>query len=865
MLQPFDAVMLQTKTKPPAPPGNEVERSHILHVLPTVTDRTRLVSVCAPAGSGKTTLLNQWARRESAHLAWVSLDAKDNDPSRFWRYVIQALGMGVPPMETSNVVSLVQSFPNVSLHTVIDALINELAAAAEPTIVLLDDYHVIHDPVIHDTLSYFIDYLPDHVCIAITSRTELPFPATKWNARGERAEVTALQLRFNKEEAVRFYREVALIPLTGDQVGKLMKSTEGWVAGLQLLGIVLQHHRNIDAFLERFAGHHPMLSDYLFQEVFGGLDSELRDFLLETSVLQRMDAELCDAFTGRSDSAELLVRVKRLNLFVIPLDDFGQWYRYHHLFTEFLQNELKRGGKARWLQLHEAAARRFAERELLDEATDHAIAAENYRLAEHLLELNIVSVLQRGEFTTLLRWFGALPEPERLSPQLQLLHAFLLAVTGQFDQAEAKLNFLERLAESATEGEKGQIRSGLFFVRANLAFTSGRYEDWYEYADRIPEMLPESPVFYNFNYNRTEPLVRRTDFAFKGALPPGVEAIAFRFTAMLESRGWHDSLITQYVLQSLAEGYYEWSRLAECETLLSRTEKVGRSRRIPGLFVPCRIIYAKVRLVASDAKLARELIEEAAETVRSWGEYAWSVPLQAFLARIDAMEGAVGHAEERLRLLHLHPGDKPTFDRAFEYTVLARLLLQTGREAEAQRLLELLRPLSVRERCVSDVAEIAVLQALLEQQLGNRAGALQHLDEALAIGEANGFLRLFLDEGEKLAELLQHYVRQRFGGYASSGKVWSASVTADYVRRLIEQFPDVLPVSSAASLVEPLTRSEMNLLERLRQGDSNKQAAKELYLTEGTVKVYLSRIYGKLGVSSRTQAILKAQELELFE
>ncbi|CAG7620668.1 HTH-type transcriptional regulator MalT [Paenibacillus solanacearum] len=867
MPQPFDAVMLMTKTKPPAPPGKEVERSHILHTLPTVAERVRLVSVCAPAGSGKTTVLSQWARRESAHLAWVSLDASDNDPTRFWRYVIQALGVGVPSIETSAVIALVQSFPNVSLHTMIDAMINELAALAEPTIILLEDYHVIRDAAIHDSLSYFIDYLPDRVCVAITSRTELPFPASKWNARGERAEVSAMQLLFTEDEAISFYRDVALIPLTGDQVERLMRSTEGWVAGLQLLGIVLRHHRNIDAFLERFSGHHPMLSDDLFQEVFGELDRELREFLLETSILQRMDAELCEAFTGRSDCAELLFRVKRLQLFLVPLDDFGQWYRYHHLFADFLQNELKRSSKARWLQLHDAAARRFAERKLLDEATDHAIAAENYRLVELLLESNIVSVLQRGQFATLLRWFGALPEPELLAPQLQLLNAFLLAVSGQFDLAEARLASLERRAELAPEDEQGPIRSGLFFVRANLAFTSGRFEDWYEYADRIPEMLPESPVFYNFNYNRTEPLVRRTDFSFKGALPPEAEGIVSRFISMLESRGWHDALITQYVLQSVAEGCYEWGRFGECDSLLARTEKVGRNRKIPGLYVPSRITYARVRLAAGDTQLARETIEAAEETVRAWEEYAWTSPLQAFLARLDMMEGALDRADERLRLLHLFPGDKPTFDRAFEYMVLARLLLRMGREAEALRLLGLLRPLCVRERCVSDIAEIAVLRSLAEMQLDHRASALRHLDEALAIGEANRYLRIFVDEGERMADLLQHYARLRFAGHASSdSKVADLSgVSGEYVGGLIEQFPEARPASAAAVLVEPLTRSEMNLLERLRQGDSNKQIAKELYLTEGTVKVYLSRIYSKLGVSSRTQAILKAQALELFE
>ncbi|PYI51548.1 LuxR C-terminal-related transcriptional regulator [Paenibacillus flagellatus] len=862
MLQPSDPVMLHTKVQPPASTRNEVERDTVLETLPTLADRCRLLSVCAPAGFGKTTLLAQWARREQAHLAWVSLDPTDNDPARFWRYAIQALRAVLPTIAAGRVMPLLQAFPNVSVPTVIDALLNELATFAEPIVLVLDDYHVIAEQAVHDSLSYMIDYLPDNVRVAIASRTGLPFPASKWSARGERADVGALQLLFNAEEAARFYRHTAGLPLTREQIGKLLASTEGWIAGLQLVAIVLRQHRSVDAFIERFSGYHPKLSEYLLQEAFRELAPELREFVLHTSILQRMDAALCDAFTGRSDSAELLEKARSLNLFLVPLDDFGEWYRYHHLFAEFLQNELKRGDKARWKRLHGKAARLFAERGLLDEAIDHAIAAEEYALAERLLGAHIGTALERGEFSTLLRRFGALPgDPARLSPQLALLYAFLLVVTGGFDRAESLLASLEEAAAAAPADEREQLASGLFFVRANLAFAGGRFAEWYGYADRIPDMLPESAVFYNFNYNRSEPLVRRTEFGLKGALSAEVEAIALRFIGMLDARGWGDALITQYVLQSLAEGYYEWNRLEESEALLARTERVGRDRRVAGLFVPSRLTYARLRLAEGRALLAREAIEEAIETVKAWDEFGWTDPLQTFLARLDLIEGDPERAEERMALLRLSPGDKPAFDKAFGYLTLARLLERQGREDEAYRLLELLKPPSIRERCLSSMAEIAVLQALTDQRRGNRTGALRGLDDALKIARPCGYVRLFLDEGERMAELLLQYVRHRQDAAASD----TETAALGYARSLIERFPGRKPAPTAsASLVEPLTPSETALLDRLRQGASNKQIAKELNLTEGTVKVYLSRIYGKLGVSSRTQALLKAQELRLF-
>lgn len=855
--------MLQSKINPPASPENEVRRVHILDTLPPVRDRVRLLSVCAPAGFGKTTLLNQWARREAGKPAWVSLDARDNDPARFWRYVIEALRMA-PPLATARMPALVQAFSRLSVPTAVDALLNELAAADEPVALVLDDYHVIVEQAVHDGLAYMIDYLPPHVCVAVASRAELPFPASKWSARGERVDVAAMQLLFTEEEAERFYRNVAKLPLDRTRIGKLVDTTEGWIAGLQLVSIVLKQHRSIDAFIETFSGFHPKLSEYLFQEVFRELDPALREFLLHTSVLQRMDAALCDAVTGRADSSLMLARLKSLNLFLVPLDDFGEWHRYHHLFAEFLQNELRRAEPGRHLQLHGAAARRFAERGMPDEAIDHALAAEDYPLAERLLGAHIESVLGRGEFSTLLRWFGAFPAANRLPAQLALLHAFLLVVCKQFDPAEAALDRLEQAALTMPDDERGQARSGLFFVRANLAFASGRFAEWYGFAERFTDMLPESAVFYNFNYNRSEPFVRLTDFGLKGTLSTEVESIAFRFTGVLEARGWGDALIAQYVLQSLAEGYYEWNRLDESEALLARTEQVGRRRRVPGLFVPSRMTYARIRLAEGNALLAREAIEEALDAVRSWEEFDWADVLQSFLARIDMLEGLAGQAEEKMALLRLSPGDKPTFDKAFEYTTLARLLSELGRDKEALRLLELLKPPSVRERCLPVMAENAVLQAILEQRAGNRAGALRSMHEALAIGAANGFVRLFLDEGEQAAELLRQYVRHRQGGPAAGGAKGDAEEVIGYARTLLERFPGGEPAASATALIEPLTRSELRLLDLLRQGATNKQMAQELSLTEGTVKVYLSRIYGKLAVSSRTQALLKAQELELF-
>lgn len=869
MNRPTHANVLQTKIKPPLPRANWINRTRLLR--PDIAEQagSRLIAVIAPAGFGKTTLLNQWVRGQGGLCGWVSLDTTDNDLMRFWRYVAYAFQPSLPSQAADRVISLIDSFPNVSAYTAVDALLNELVAVREPVVLVLDDYHVIGSQAVHESVSYAIDYLPDNVRIAIASRSELPFAASKWSARGQRTDVTALELLFDVEEVELFYREVVKLPLSPAHVGKLMAYTEGWVAGLQLVSISLSLHRNrMDSFIGQFAGHHPDISDYLLQEVFRGLDAGLQQFLLHSSVLQRLDAELCDAVLVRTDSRRMLETLKGLNLFLIPLDDFGTCYRYHHLFSEFLQKECRQSDPALWQRLHRSASRCLAERELADEAIGHAIAAEDFAYASSLLEGHIVIALRRGEFSTLLGWFGAFPARFELSPLLSLLHAFTLVVTRHFAEAERILEQVERKIEGLSEEIRGEARSGAFFVRTNLAFTSGKLAEWYVYAEELDGMFPESAVFYDFNYNRSEPLVRRTEFGLKGNLFPEVEAIAIRYTGMLQSRGWGDALVNQYVLQSLAEGYYEWNRLDECKRVLEQTGKVGRSRQVPGLFVPSRVTYARICMAQGRLPLAREALEEAAETVRSWGAYTWASPLLALLAWIDELDGHGDRAMEELCRLGLAAGDKPTFNRLFEYVILTRLLAARGQEMEALRLLELLKQQGARERCLSSVAEITVLQSMIEERTGNRRAALLALEEALDIGRQGGWIRLILDEGEPMRLLLAQYKRSGQDRLRSGVEVREGF--SNYIERLLTLFRDAedeSPIrgSRQPALIEPLTPAERNLVDKLRQGASNKQIAGDLNLTEGTVKVYLSRIYGKLGVSSRTQALLRIQELRLFD
>lgn len=862
----LDLTLLQTKIAVPRVKNGSLYRPRLNRAIAQGSSG-KLTSVCAPAGYGKTTLLSQWAGEFSGSTAWVSLDETDNDLGKFWRYAVHALAAKLPPGTLVRVQPLVHALPGLSVHTFLDALINELFSQREPVALILDDYQVITDERIHQSLVYFVEYLPLNVHVLIASRTDLPFPTSKWTAREEHTEIGAAQLRFTVEETESFCSRAADFSLSDTQINRLLERTEGWVTGLQLALISLRSHPNRDRFIEEFRGSNRSVSEFLFDEVFGKLPENIRDFLLRTSVLNRMDALLCDAVTGRTDSRTLLGTLQAFNLFVIPLDDEGVWFRYHHLFSQFLRALLQRDHPDAGLEAHRLASRSLAEQGYLAEAIDHALDAGDYASAERLLKRHIPAAFKQGEFPTLLRWFERLPQDAERQPDLILLYAYLLSAGGRPDRAEEVLRVVEGQFDAEPDEERrAQIRSGMLFVRSNLLFFRGQFDRWHSFAERNAErVLPSNRTFYSFNYNLTEPFVRRTALGLKGALNAHTEAIGLGFVNVLENQGWNDSYINLYVRQSMVEGYYEWNRLEDCRSCMQAVEPFVNRDPIPGLLIPLRIMQARLFLAQGQAHLAHETIDQAADYAETLAEPHWAQFLRAFKAIVHLAEEQPASARKLIAELGVSEKDKPTLSRELEYTALVRLLIKQKKFTPALRLLELLQLQSQRENLLSSMAEIAILQAVAEFNRGHRSAGLRHLHEALRIGEVNGYVRSFLDEGTIMAEMLQSYCVHR-KCEAGSPEWQGASVT--YAERLVGLFPAKDKDASrpaSEDLVEPLNESEVAMLGLIRSGATNGKIAQSLALSEGTVKVYLSRLYAKLGVSSRTQAVNKAQELRVLE
>jgi LuxR family transcriptional regulator, maltose regulon positive regulatory protein len=399
----------------------------------------------APAGFGKTTLLAGWARRSRRPVAWLSLDVGDNDPARFWRYVVGALDRVRPGLEEQ--VTALLPGPQPPPEAVVAAVVNKLAlppAEGEITLVL-DDYHLIEAPAVHDSVAFLLERLPPGLRLVLASRADPPLPLARLRARGQLAELRAGDLRLTVDETAAFLREATELDLPAATVAALWERTEGWAAGVQLAALSLQGHSDPPGFVDKFSGSHRYVLDYLTQEVLARQPEHLVRFLLETSVLERLSGPLCDAVTGRTDSQQLLEQVERANLFLVPLDEVRGWWRYHHLFGDLLRARLERAEGAQLPELHRRAAAWCEQHGLADETIRHAVASGDWAWAARLVEEHLNETLRQGERVILERWLSELPEDAvRSRAALSLAQAEIQFHLGHLDRVERLLEQAER-------------------------------------------------------------------------------------------------------------------------------------------------------------------------------------------------------------------------------------------------------------------------------------------------------------------------------------------------------------------------------------------------------------------------------------
>src|SRR5918995_1174883 len=487
--------LVSTRLRPPEARANLVARPRLTAMLQREAGR-KLTLVSAPAGFGKTTLLVAWLRSRApgaGSVAWLSLEEGDNDPARLLSYLVAAL-RSISGEIGEGVLSSLRSPEPPQLGALTAALINEISSLSTEITLVLDDYHLIDSEAVHGVVSFLLEHLPPNVHLVISSRVNPPLPLGRLRARGQMAELRAANLRFTSEEAAAFLGDVMGLALSAGDVVALEGRTEGWIAGLQLAALSMRDRKDVSGFVRAFSGSHRDVLDYLAEEVLERQPESMRKFLLETSILDHLTGTLCDALTGRTDGQKMLEGLERGNLFVVALDEERRWYRYHHLFADFLRGRLVRERPESLGELHLRASGWYERNGHLAEAIGHALSAPDHDLAARLIEEGVEGAVERGEGTTALRWLEALPtEAKGLRPRLFVEHAVALVITGRPDDAEPLLQEAERAASEATADEKDS-RLLLGFasaVRSWRARLRGDAPEAVELARRALWLLPE--------------------------------------------------------------------------------------------------------------------------------------------------------------------------------------------------------------------------------------------------------------------------------------------------------------------------------------------------------------------------------------
>jgi LuxR family transcriptional regulator, maltose regulon positive regulatory protein len=902
-------VLLATKLHVPAPRPGFVARPRLVGPL-----GGGLLLVCAPAGFGKTALLADWLRAGGRPVAWLSLDAGDNDPVRFWRHVVAALNRGARPGIGDRVASLVG--PQVpSCQVLVTTLINELAAQPDENeiVLVLDDYHLIDAQQVHTSLTFLLEHLPPGLHLVLASRSDPPLPLARLRASGQLAELRTDDLRFTAEEAAALLRESAGPGLPDAAVGALVARTEGWAAGLQLAALSLRGRSDIAGFVAAFSGSHRYILDYLTGEVLDGQPEQLREFLLETSVLDRLSGGLCDAVTGRDDGQAMLERVEQAGLFLVPLDEVRGWWRYHHLFADLLRARLQQQWPGQVAALHRAAATWHEEHGLADDAVGHALAAGDTAWAARLIEQHFDAALYlRSEGTTAQRWLAALPaELVQSRPRLLVAQALLAATLGRGEAMEAPVAAAERALAGAApavdepfEPSVGKAASMLVNIPAVIAlhrsFLAQLRGDAEATAAFASQALAELGVGERLLSSTAQGLLAAAHW-LRGRLADAEQAFVSSITGWQVGQhiSWGIYQLGQVQraqgrLDAAAETYQQILDAAAGsgappappagpayvglgEVAYQRNELDSALRQVTDGIELCRqflypaplgnglVALAWIRQAQGDPGGALEAMREAGQAALGPGVTSLLNPVPTQRARLLLAHGDVAATARWTAERGLGLGDEPAYPREPEYLILARVLLAQDRPAQALTLLERMLTAAAGQGRTGSVIEIGALRALALAGCGDQDAAADALALTLTLGCPQGYVRVFADEGAPMRALLARLAAGQPDQPASA-----AGLDAGYLAALLSACgqPDAAASRSRAAappgMIEPLTDRELEVLQLIAAGRSNQRIAHELVVALDTVKKHVTHLLGKLGAANRTEAVARARQLGLI-
>jgi LuxR family transcriptional regulator, maltose regulon positive regulatory protein len=900
--------ILTTKLYVPLPRNNVVLRPRLIKRLNEGLDR-KLTLISASAGFGKTSLVSEWIAGCERPVVWLSLDEEDGELRRFLTYLVAALQTVVENIGEGVVDSLKSPQPP-SIESILTTLLNEISVIPYKFVLVLDDYHVIDSKRIDDGLNFLLEHLPPQMHLVIATREDPQFHLGRLRARGHLAELRAIDLRFTPSEAAMFLNQVMDLDLSTDEITALEIRTEGWITGLQLAALSMQGRKDISAFIKAFAGENRYVLDYLVEEVLQRQPDNVRSFLLQTSILDRLNGSLCDAVTGQDEGSARLETLLRGNFFVVPLDDSRNWYRYHHLFAEVLFAHLREDQPNQVATLHQRASAWYEQHGLAADAIRHALAAEDFARAADLVELAWPSMRMNSQGAAVFGWLKALPdELVQCRPVLSVEYAWALLAVGELDAVEDRLRSAERWLETTVnlseqseaklaemvvvdEEEFHGLPSTIAVYRAAHAQLLGDVPATVKYARRVLDLVPEDDHLRRGAATALLGLASWTSGDLEEAYRMFAEGMAnvqqagnisdaiggvIALADIRVAQGRLRQAMRTYeqglqlamkkgnqllrgiadIYVGMSELYYEHDDLHEAMQYLLKSKELSEQTGFQQTRYSWCVVMARIRSAQGNLEDTLDLLKEA-ESLYVKDFFPDLRPIAALKARVWVAQGRIDEALHWAQEQGLSAHDDLYYLREFEHITLARVLLARCRSnrqnpsiLEAMGLLKRLLQAAEEGGRVGSTIEILILQALALHLQGNLPAALVPMERVLTMAEPEGFVRIFVDEGKPMTALLE--------AAAKNG------IHLKYVRRLLTAFGKVEGRTPTKQIMsEPLSEREREVLRLLRTDLSGPDIARELIVSLNTLRTHTKNIYGKLEVNNRRAAVRRAEELDLF-
>lgn len=881
------AALLPTKFYPPPVPAGFVARPQLFDKVDEALIR-RLTLVSAPAGAGKTTLVSAWAqsvRKKGAAFGWLSLDEGDNALVRFLEYLVACLEEGGAQLDLAALSS--EGVHQATGDSALDGFIRGLMSLSQEFILILDDYHLIQNQAIHAALGYFLEHIPPCLHLILLTRSDPPLELARLRVAGQLVEVRMEHLRFSAQEAAAFLKKSAGVQLTEADIAVLNERTEGWIAGLQMAAISLRGREDAAEFVEGFAGSHRFVFDYLLEQVLNRQLPDVREFLLKTSVLERFTAPLCDAVAETGGAARrLLDTLERANLFLMPLDDERDWYRYHHLFADLLKLVLDQTHPSLAAELHRRACRWHAAQGMIPEALHHALAAGDMELAVSLVSANVLALVEHAELAPILLRMDAIPRQQRESlPWLGVAHAWALAYTGKMERAGVALTLAEKQLDRLPVEERGRIAGHIAAVRAYVAWVHGSQQAAVDFAEAAARLLPAEEIAVRA-LNLTTLGNALTQYA---ANPRAVEVLEL---AVSLARQAGQSHVFMPAATALAYAYASLGRLHKADALCLEAIGIAESYQ--------RRNYQPLPAAASAYAEHASILSEWGETERSIQAARKGLALSELWGQTDTILLCLMHLANGLSLAHNFEAARQAIQRARKIalnvspwfvmnvdqielrvwldaddigqairtaqsasaalpaSLEARLLVKQNRLDKALFLLERALPEALQAPSLETV-RLGVMQSLALFLKKDQPRALAALKRTLELAEPEKRIATFTREGAVMEKLLRMAIAK--------------STRSAFIRCLLDAFesrrtPRPKPVTERLNhepLIEPLSERELEVLQYLNGPLSTPEIAEHLVLSTSTVRTHIKNIYSKLDVHGRSWAVRRAKELGLVE